>query len=82
MEEASAVIYRIDPVGIAYESDEYPEAVRVVARARSAGSVEELRDVVTAVFDEMFWAGACSAVKATEIAQGLWPTVRRLHGKP
>ena len=81
--EASAVIYRIDPAGIAYESDEYdPEAARVVAGARSTASIEELRDLVTSVFDKMFWPGVCSAEKATEIAEAVWPIVRRLHAKP
>jgi len=82
VEVASAVIYRVDPVGIAYQSDEYaPEADRILAGGRSAENVEGLVDVVTSVFDAMFWSGACSSVKAREIAAELWPTVRQLHGK-
>ena len=74
-------MYDVDPVGIAHERDEYrPEAERILVSARDVNDVDGLAKIVTAVFDEMFWPGACSKDNASEIARRVSSVVHRLHG--
>jgi hypothetical protein len=82
LEIVTAVLGRVDPVGISYVPDEYsPEAARIVARSRGLHNVDDVRQVVTDVFDEMFWPGACKSETANDIAVELLPVLAKLHSR-
>lgn len=82
LKEVSAAIYRVDPLQIAGQADEYdPEAAHILAAARSASSVEDLSATVAETFGDQFWPNACSYEDAMDIAVAIWPAVRRLHRK-
>ncbi len=74
--EVEALLYRHDPVGIAFgdNPDEYsPEAAAVVARLPRAGSVDDVRSLVRGEFARWFGEdGAGDAERFDGIAREVW----------
>ena len=74
-EELTAILFRIDPVGIADEEnfDEYePEVGTILPRLSSAGSAEDVKEIIRQEFTNWFGNTTYAKTKLDDLALEFW----------